>query len=377
MGDSISGRDVSHLVDRIYDCALDPALWDEVLSDIRTLLSSADAVLVVIDRYRHKVLLHRTTGIAAARFGRSGAHLAEIAGFAEAQLDEGLSMDEPLVASRLTTADQRDRSRYWQAAGRAGIVDAAALLLARTPTRLSLLAMARREAQGRFADRDMATMRLLLPHVRRAVAISTVLDAMSLEKSRLGETLDALDLGVILAGEDGEILHSNRCAAVMMAGAGPLRAAAGTLQAEGRAGRAIRAAVKTVTRGAASGASGIAVRLAADDAPPLFAHVLPLAGGEPGPGQQQAATAAVFVSPRRSEARAAAAAATAFGLTAAETRVLKSVLAGRSVTEAAGDLGVAVSTVRSQLNTVFAKTRTTRQSELVRLALSLLPIAIT
>ncbi len=63
--------------------------------------------------------------------------------------------------------------------------------------------------------------------------------------------------------------------------------------------------------------------------------------------------------------------AAVFDLSPAEIRTLERLLAGRTTAEMAGDLGVAVSTVRARLAAVFAKTGTSRQSELVRLAAQL------
>jgi DNA-binding CsgD family transcriptional regulator len=56
----------------------------------------------------------------------------------------------------------------------------------------------------------------------------------------------------------------------------------------------------------------------------------------------------------------------AFSLTRAEARVAAEVWAGKTMSEAAKTLSVAPSTVRTQLAQVFAKTRTSKQSELVR-----------
>ena len=57
----------------------------------------------------------------------------------------------------------------------------------------------------------------------------------------------------------------------------------------------------------------------------------------------------------------------AFGLTPAEARVAGMIHSGRDVKQAALKLGVAQSTVKSQLKSVYAKTATSRQSELVGL----------
>jgi DNA-binding CsgD family transcriptional regulator len=59
-----------------------------------------------------------------------------------------------------------------------------------------------------------------------------------------------------------------------------------------------------------------------------------------------------------------------YGLTEAETQLVELLCQGSSLDEAAGARGVTMNTARSQLKQVFAKTHTSRQSELVRLVIS-------
>ena len=56
-----------------------------------------------------------------------------------------------------------------------------------------------------------------------------------------------------------------------------------------------------------------------------------------------------------------------YGLTATETRVLDHLARGRTPQEAADVLGVGLTTVKTHLQKLFAKTGTGRQTELVQL----------
>ena len=60
--------------------------------------------------------------------------------------------------------------------------------------------------------------------------------------------------------------------------------------------------------------------------------------------------------------------AAAFGLTPAETRLLESLITGRTLKETAAALGIAMTTAKTHLDTVFQKTGVNRQAELMRLA---------
>jgi len=81
----------------------------------------------------------------------------------------------------------------------------------------------------------------------------------------------------------------------------------------------------------------------------------------------------VFISSPPDMHDGAATTATAFGLTPAETRVLASLLASRTLAETAQVLGIAASTARTHLDNIFSKTGVTRQADLMRLATGLVP----
>jgi PAS domain-containing protein len=73
--------------------------------------------------------------------------------------------------------------------------------------------------------------KLLLPHLRRAVTISKVLDVRTIVGTRMAEALDALCCAVVLTNEHGTILYANRAAEHMLGGGGPIQSAQGVLQA--------------------------------------------------------------------------------------------------------------------------------------------------
>jgi DNA-binding CsgD family transcriptional regulator len=115
------------------------------------------------------------------------------------------------------------------------------------------------------------------------------------------------------------------------------------------------------------GKTGLAIRLTEADVPPNFAHVLPLTGSDFRTRLQPAAVAAVFIGAPPDAQDGADAVAAAFGLTPAETRLLASLFAGRTLAETAATLGIAGTTAKTHLEHIFLKTGVTRQAELIRL----------
>src|SRR5262249_50482174 len=142
------------------------------------------------------------------------------------------SLDEPYVVSRHIPAAYIETSPYFQESVRpTGTVDIMQFFLMYEPAHFSGFAVGRHERQGIITDREIELGKLLLPHLRRAVTISKVLDVRTIEGARMAETLDALRCAVVLTNERGNILHANHSAEHMLCEGGPIRNAKGILQA--------------------------------------------------------------------------------------------------------------------------------------------------
>jgi DNA-binding CsgD family transcriptional regulator/PAS domain-containing protein len=373
-----SSQRLSEIIGRIYDCTLDPDRWEGTLDELRSLLDCKIAQLGLIDTRGHHLLIHKTLGMEAGWFEIQQEHLPEIDRRIEGLFDNGHSLDEPIVLSRDWPAVDRRSSHYIRFCREHGMVDIAQINIMRSPARFAVLGLSRHEDVGDFADEELELLRLLGPHVRRAVTISNVLDAKTIEAARMSEALDALRLGVVLANEEAGIVHANRAAEAMLRAKGPLRDAHGALRAERPAATAeLREAVSAAARNEAGiGKAGLAVRLSDDYEAPVVAHVLPMSGGEIRTRLEPQSVAAVFINTPLDEALWARTFVSAYKLTPAETRVMREILSGKTVVEAAAELGIAATTVRTHLNSIFAKTGVSRQSELIKLAAAVAPPAV-
>src|SRR5262245_42240540 len=174
-----------------------------------------------------------------------------------------------------------------------------------------------------------------VPHLRRAVMISNVLDVRTIEHARMAEAFGALRCAVVLTDARGMILHANDSAEHMLRDGGPIRGSGGILQARNPAAAAeLRSAISLAAQDEPGiGKTGLAILLTEADVPPVHAHVLPLTGSNMRTRLQPAAAAAVFVAAPPDERKGAELAAATFRLTPAETRVLASLLAGRTLAE--------------------------------------------
>jgi DNA-binding CsgD family transcriptional regulator/PAS domain-containing protein len=377
MAEAQSPHVLSQLIGSIYDCVLDPLRWHKTLDEINTAVECKSSILYLFDRSHQKFSMMKIAGVDERYWGEViDKYGPDIQRYAIEDEASDRSIDEPRLMSQMPRAVVEE-SRYVREVLRpARLIDVMSLHLLLTPTRIASLGMARHESNGAVAQRDISLAALLLPHLRRAVMISDVLDLCTIEQARMAEVLDALRCGVVLVDMHGTILHSNGAAERLLAEDGGLiRARRGRFAAKvPSAARELSGAIKLATQNESSiGNIGIAIRLTEVGEAPVFAHVLPLTGSNLRTQLLPSAIAAVFIGVPPGSHEAAAVAAAAFKLTPAETRVLESLLGGRTLAATAIALGIAVTTAKSHLENIFAKTGVARQPDLARLATGLTP----
>jgi DNA-binding CsgD family transcriptional regulator/PAS domain-containing protein len=360
----------SDLIGSIYDCALDPSRWDQTLAEVKDALDCHVMTLTLSDLQHDRLLLYKAAGVAPYQMEQVSKHVPEIDAILDGALKSGHSLDEPYVISRHIATTYFETSPHFQEwAKPLGMADFMVFFLMHTPMHLCCFTGGRHVRQGIITDREIELGKLLLPHVRRAVTISNVLDIRTIEGTRMAEAIDALRCAVVLTNERGTILHANRAAEQMLDKGGPIQSVKGILQATApSAASELRSAFAlAVGNEVGIGKTGLAIRLTEPDVPPIFAHVLPLTGSDFRRRLQPAAVAAVFIGGPPDAQEGADAVAAAFGLTPAETKVLASLFAGRTLIETATTLGITRPTAKSHLEHIFLKTGVTRQAELMRL----------
>jgi DNA-binding CsgD family transcriptional regulator len=214
-------------------------------------------------------------------------------------------------------------------------------------------------------------MALLLPHLRRAVAIARIVELHKIEAAMLADAVDTISAGVALVADEGRIVCVNGAARVMLEARDLVREDHGILSASSPEARE---ALRDAIAGAGSGeiaARGrrAAVALLSRDGERYVAHVLPLTAGARREARlRYAATAAVFIHRAAPDGLTPVEAISQhFQLTPAELRVLVAIVEVGGVPEVASVLGISETTVKTHLRHLFEKTDTHRQADLVKL----------
>ena len=361
---------LSSLIGDIYDAALEPSLWTSVLAECARFVGGPAAALFCRDTARKSCSAAYYVGLHAR--------------FKQLIVDKCVKADprmmgqifaktgEPVAITDIFRNDELRQARpYLEWARPQGLVDVLSVALAKSATSAALLMIFRHERDGRVDDEMRRRMRLIIPHVRRAVLIGLVIHLQTATAATFADTLDGISAGMFLVDARGRIIHANASGRVLLGQGSVLRAADGKLAAnDAGAEQALREVFLAAgSSDVAVGVKGIGVPLTAREGERYVAHVLPLtSGARRKAGTNYAAIAALFVrkaalqSPSPPEIIAKT-----YKLTPSELRVLLGIVQLGSVPETAATLGLGKATVRTHLLRLYAKTGTGHQAELVKL----------
>jgi DNA-binding CsgD family transcriptional regulator len=232
------------------------------------------------------------------------------------------------------------------------------------------IAIFAREGARPFDDAALAFADLLVPHLAQAMRLQA-------ERRRYDALVDAIDrfpTGVALLDARGHVVHANRAARQILARDDGLALRDGRLHAavpsdDVALRKLIEATIEATRTRAPLDDEVLAITRRSGERPlPLMATPLQTHGGGPTLAD---AVAVLYVADFGGGAlQRSGALRKIYGLTDAESELVELLCQGSTLEEAADARGVTMNTARSQLKHVFAKTRTSRQSELVRLVLS-------
>ena len=252
-----------------------------------------------------------------------------------------------------------------------GYVDNVVAILDKSINSYAAIAVTRDTKTGIADEKARENMRLIAPHVRRAVMIGNIIDLHRAEAAMLADAMGSLSCAVYFVDADARIVFANKAGHELTGDGHVVRSAGRTLTAVDAEADAMLKRVFTASANgdAAVGAGGVAILLSNSRSERWLAHVLPLTSGVRMRARiSYAATAAVFVRKASPDTPSAMeTVAKLYGLTASELRVLQSVMEFGGIREVAESLGVAEATVKTHLQHLFEKTGTRRQSDLIKL----------
>ncbi len=367
MGDE---AELFELIGEIYDAALDPSLWSEIVGKAGRFVGGPAAAIFSkspiagtgsvyyqsgIDPYYRDLYFEKYLKLDPATTGH---YFADIG--------------QPIATADLMPYDEFQETQFYKEwVQPQGLVDFVSAVLDKSVTSAALFGVFRHERDGIVDGEARRRMRLIVPHIRRAVLVGRLIDLKTAEAASFADMLDGLSAGICLVDAAGRVVHANAaCHAILEAG-DLFSTVGGRLVArDGEIDQALQKLFTAAGAGdAAIGTQGIALPLIGQDGARSVAHVLPLtSGARRRTGIAYTATAAVFIRKVALETPAPPEViARTYKLTPTELRVLLAIVEVGGVPEVAAALGVAETTIKTHLGRVFVKTGAVRQADLVKI----------
>jgi DNA-binding CsgD family transcriptional regulator len=361
---------LTRLIGRAYDAALDPTQWISVLGEAARFVGGPSASLYSRD-------IVRKTGDVTYQSGLEPR-------FAQLYTEKYIKVDpaavgsfraaiqEPVSTTDVMPYEQFIATTFYKEWGRPqGLVDSVHATLEKSATSSAAFAVFRHQRDGLVDNEARRRMRLVVPHIRRAVLIGKVVDLRKAEAATFGEALDGISTAIFFVDATGCIVHANTTAHALLSKPDIVRAANGRLVASDQQTDHILADVfaNASIGDVAIGRKGIALPLIASNGEHHVCHVLPLRSGtRRRAGTNYAAVAALFIQRAALDMPSIPEAiAKAYKLTPTELRALLAIVEVGPIPHVADMLGIGAETVKTHLRHVYEKTGASRQVDLAKI----------
>jgi len=370
-------RRSSHIVPEIYEATIDPNHWDYVVTMIAKLTRSKSACLY----YKNKEM-----GIAST-IAQYGMPDGERFNFNEPcdSLDAMFCAKNSAAAENVSCTQfhpgsngvmKDDSELYLNWMKPHGVFHVGGAQVVDTESHKAGIAILRDEKTGEWTEGDLRVVNELLPHLRRALNIHSEFTHLRLRQDALLMGLDRLVIGLILYDRNARPVYINPTAKVIIEQHPALQLVDGDLfLTNPEDERNLRKTIADTTEidPDDSWKQSVAIGITHPDVEallpilvtPMHAHLIT------SDLDYEGAKVAVFLSdPNLQQPISIESLVSVYNLTPSEAQVSISLANGHSIDEIAKGSNHSVHTIRSQLKSVFRKTGTSRQSELIKLLLT-------
>ena len=362
---------ISQILAALYEAPLDSSKWEVFLRLTAQAVGGEAAALLLHDFGDAQSLVARQWQVNPDAFRSYEAHYCALDVW---QQSVTRSADWLGTSEQFVPFAELERTEFYNdLILPAGIPHAILAMVERNPSRVANLSIYRSARAGAFDEQDLPLIRFLKPHIERAYRLHSELAASRSHGADLQAVLNSISTSVILLASKGHIVAMNRAAERVLAEHNGLHCGRDGLRAE-RADESASllrlVAEATATSVGTALKSGGVLTVSRRGRPSLQLLVSPVRGFDV--DETHPVRAIVFIRDPAQRSRPAHDMLRAlFGLTPAECRVAMLVADGLSPTIIAEMLGVSRNTLKSQLASIYQKTGTSREAQLVRLLLQL------
>ena len=370
-----TGSDPHALIDLIYEAAIEGALWPSALVKLAEAIGVEQIAVPSMD-WRANVFNTIAPRLDPALLASYKEYWAfqdpVLAGAMRLKAGEICTVDK--VMPRAEFAATPVYNEFWHKAGYSLDTVGANLLV--EDQFASLICVSNKPGQEPVNDTQIKFLKVILPHLTRAVRINRRLWDLGCHEIVAEEGLEDLPQGALLADASARVIYANRAAKSMLDEGQIIYLENGRLVAAGFAD-ALQRAIASCTCKAPS-----LLDPAADftipqktPGPPILVSVTPLRSKTrladvPWTSHGVPVALVTAQDPEMEHRQREASIRRHFGLTTAESALAVEILKGDGRMAAARRCGVTSATAKTHLSSIFSKTGTHRQAELVRVLLS-------
>lgn len=368
-------RTLLSLVDRVYEAALDPEVWPQVLNDTAKAVGARCGNTISMCTSECDVRFARWIGFDDEAGRRYAEHFAPL----DPWVPRAMRHEAGSVVTGPMLIPERELVKtefYNDFLCEQDVCHLISVIVDKSCSSITSFTMFRSASRRDFSSEERRLFQELRPHLQRAHRVRGRLGDVQKGSGSLAPALARLASGVFLLDGRGRVLAMNDAARAIHEAVDGIRAVRNELCIEFAQERKLfrrHLAAMTASRGCTTGDqpsdASIAVRRPSKRRPyvVLLAPLPESARSE----ETQHARIAVFVTdPEQAAALPADALQHLFGLTPGEARVVEAIVGGDRLAEAAERLGIGLETARTHVKRAFRKTETTTQAELVRLVLA-------
>lgn len=361
---SVDLEKFSQVIALIHEAGSAPERWTEALAAIVRLVEGARGALMDIDAQTNALI-----GI-----GHVGHDPANAQTYAEHYY--ALDPTRAVVTAAppfmtMTTYDHfpkpvRDTHEYFDWAHRIDIGDVIGTGTSPSRGRRALVSVQRAAKARAYGDQDKRLFSLLASHIALAKRVQVELGDAWSASAQLEAAFGSLAMAAFIVDGEARVRHLNAAAVALMERYGDVAFRAGRLVfAAQKLNAAVHSALRNAAR-VAGRAAALPLRLGGTPAEVLVAPLHPRHAAN---ARWQVPLALVLVATPADEKGVAWRMQQVYGLTPVESRIAALLAVGRTVEEIARARRVSEATLRTHLRSIFSKTGTRRQAELVHLAL--------
>lgn len=355
------------LVGRIYDTALDPSIWGDVILEAGRSINAHAGQLVSLSPSGNRTFDNVLVGEmdverAVGEFTEliaQGQHVRAQCATASPELAVFTDADHT------TPQERRSLPFYQEHVNPLGIPYYGATVVESSEDAFVVAVLLRSERFGQFDPTEVDYLQRLGPHIRRSLELHKRLPAQAAIQG-IESILAAMNCGALIVDRNQRIHLANDRAVKMLSKSDCISDAGSQLSIKNlQSDRALKRQLKVIFEGSASWLLSGSGRISLGQTPRgrIEAVVIPLRALQQPFSSPMCLV--LLIDPEKPLDVPGIFVRRYFGLSPSEHEIVLLLCKGQSVNEIANARGTSLATARSQLKSIYAKTGVSRQSELV------------